>query len=515
MQRQLHLDPALLTFSIAVAPIDGRSERAALAACAARRWLASNAAGVKVIRTHDDTDEAASAWIGLVACLPALERATLRLDGGLAAEKLTCLLEALAWCPRLEELVLYVCLTKGEGDIGTQLSPEVPSFAVLRSLTSLTLAFWGEAPPNLVDVVDALVSLVGLAVLVIGFDPSPAVLVPAALARLQGLRSLMLCNFHPCNLEVGCLNLPNLVSLDFHSCHFEDTQVLLGITALQRLSSIMFSDGEGPRFFDPQLVQLSQLQRMTFRTSSPSCGGAFRGPADLGSLSSSLVHLDFSGHGLTLFPLALTQLVALEYLNASSNEFAELPAGIMALSRLTELTLGRITPNGDQLQVHAKRPLDVRALGDLSSFPALCMLSFEYCEVLMCDSMLGAARHASLTSITFDIAHPAPECALMVLQLLKELKKLKRGSMVRFWNLDGWSSYVDRSLQDAQGQAPFLHDSTEGVWAVRCWVAGTRPGGVRVGGVRFACVLRLSCAVRARSPFRVKCTDCPARIRSA
>ena len=392
--------------------------------------------------------------MGLVSCLPALERVELRLLEDLAADKLSCLLEALAWCPRLNELVLYVCLTKGEGDVAAQPSPQVPSFAKLRSLTSLTLVFWGEGPPTLADVVDALVSLAGLAVLVLGFNPTPAVLVPAALARLQGLRVLKLCDVRPCILEVGCLNLPNLVRLDFHRCHFESTEVLLGVTALQSLTRIEISDGEGPRFFDPQLAQLPQLQRIFLRTTTPCGGGAFWGPADMGSLSSSLVHLDFSGHGLTLFPLALTQLVALKFLQAGINDFAELPTGITALSRLTELTLRRVTPNGDQSQLHAKRPLDVRALGDLSGFPALCKLAFGCCEVMMCDSMLGAARHACLTSLTFHIAHPAPECALMMLQLLKELKKLRRGSVVRFENTDRSSSYFDRLLQFAQGQAP-------------------------------------------------------------
>ena len=253
---------------------------------------------------------------------------------------------------------------------------------------------------------------------------------------------------------MGCLNLPNLVRLQFHGCHFAGTQVLLGVTALQNLKHIEISGGEGPGFFDPQLVQLPQLQRMCLRTTTPCGGGTFRVPADMGSLCSSLVHLDFRGHGLTLFPLALTQLTALECLKASGNDFAELPAGITALSRLTKLTLGRIALKEDQAQVHAKRPLDVRVLGDLSGFPALCKLSFGCCEVAMCGSMLGAARHASLTSLTFSTAHPAPECALMVLQLLKELKELKRGSVVRFENAEGSNSYVEKLMQEAQGQAP-------------------------------------------------------------
>ena len=105
-----------------MAPVDGRSERATLAACAARRWLARNAAGVTVTLTQFEM--AASAWMGLVSCLPALERVELRLLEEMAADKLSCLLEALTWCPHLDDLMLCMCLAKGEGDNVAQPSPE-------------------------------------------------------------------------------------------------------------------------------------------------------------------------------------------------------------------------------------------------------------------------------------------------------------------------------------------------------------------------------------------------------
>lgn len=127
------------------------------------------------------------------------------------------------------------------------------------------------------------------------------------------------------------------------------------------------------------------------------------------SRSTISAYLDISGQHFTQFPLALMQLVALECLKVEGNEFAELPAAITALLRLTELTLGRNINQMDFLQLPVMRPLDVRALGDLSSFPALCKLTFEYCEVRMCESMLGAVRHASLASLAFQFAHPAPE----------------------------------------------------------------------------------------------------------
>ena len=56
---------------------DGQSGPAVLAACAARRWLARNAAGVKLVRNW--TKAAAPACASLVSCLPALEDVELRL----------------------------------------------------------------------------------------------------------------------------------------------------------------------------------------------------------------------------------------------------------------------------------------------------------------------------------------------------------------------------------------------------------------------------------------------------
>ena len=165
------------------------------------------------------------------------------------------------------------------------------------------------------------------------------------------------------------------------------------------------------------------------------CGGGplqlARLPAVVGSLSSTLVHLDCSGFNLPRFPSALTQLVALKCLRASGNEFAELPAAITALSRLTMLSLGRTYNAKDPLQVLERRPFDARALGDLSGFPALCELAFDYCQVMLCDLLLGAMRHASLVRLDFVLAYPAAECVLVVLQLSQALKRVRRGSVLR------------------------------------------------------------------------------------
>ena len=195
----------------------------------------------------------------------------------------------------------------------------------------------------------------------------------------------------------------------------EDAQVLPGVAALQRLTSIHISGGEGGPIFDPQLVQLEGLQRLELSCyigadddmGSHPPARPLRLPADMGLLSLSLLHLDISGLRLPQFPIALTLLVRLESLDASENWFAELPAGITALARLTELKLGRVECPEDHLQEHEKRPLNAVALGDLSGFPALCELTFSFCEVKLCMSMLGgAARHSSLARVDFKVCAP-------------------------------------------------------------------------------------------------------------
>ena len=355
------------------------------------------------------------AYMGLVSCVPALEDVELCLPDPLIPKDLDCLLEALAWLPRLRALVVYV-EDIGEDDTDSdfdsnsssddeahQPCPDTSAFAKLRSLTKLALSCGKKDSYTVAGVVQSLVSLTGLAELELGLPQS--IVVPAALGQLKGLRSLELSYIRPCVFSVGCLELPNLASLEFASCHFAEAMVP-GVTALQSLTRITFSRGRGPPFFDHQLVQLPRLQCIVYKNCWLPDGGACmwlsRLPADMGSLTSALRQIRLRGLGLTHFPLALMQLVALEHLDAESNEFAALPAAITALSRLTELVLGRGF-DGDMLQQHTKRPLDVRALGDLSAFPALCRLSFSYCEVMLCEAVLGAVRHASIERIAFII----------------------------------------------------------------------------------------------------------------
>ena len=433
---------------------DGESGRAALAACAARRWLARNAAGVKLVRSRPC--KAASACISLVSCLPALEDVLLSLDAPLVKDDLGCLLEALAGCPCLRALDLS---TVQLGDTGDKIDvywpfPDAATFAKLRCLTKLALSFRAADQFCLADMVSALVPLTGLAELSLK-SCQPAV-VPAALGHLKGLRSLMFSDFGTFDLEAGCLNLPNLLSLEFVNCYFqEDAQVLPGVTAFESVTRIVFtknefSGTEGSFFLNPQRVRLPRLQQLVWSRMRGmcDCSSTLHGiglPAGMGLLSSSLLQLDISGSLLSHFPLALTQLVALECLDASWNRFAKLPAGITALSRLKDLTLGRIFSSNDPL--HGKRLLDVRALGDLSLFPALRELTLMLCEVVLCPSLLGAVRHASLAKVCFYMAHPAPECAPVVLQLNWELGGLRRGTVVTFKDLS--ANFISDSLAAA------------------------------------------------------------------
>ena len=384
--------------------------------------------------------------MSLVSCLPALEHLEVHLNAPLDSSDLGCLLEALAWLPRLRALMLCeapdMCenyedyYSDNSDDEPDPPCPDTSAIAKLRSLTKLSLCWSKEGNTyTIAGVVDALVALTGLAELNLGLPQSAVV--PAALGRLKGLRSLVLSYLRPCVPVAGCFELPNLASLEFVNCFFKGSTVLPSVTALQSLTSIMFLRGCGPRFFNHQLVHLPKLQRIVHDSWSPDGGACLwlsRLPADMGSLSSTLLHLDCSGAGLEQFPLALTQLVALEHLDAHDNDFTVLPAAFTALSRLTNLVLGRGGGSGDTLQQKERRALDVRALGDLSAFPALCRLAFHSCEVVLCESMLGAVQHASLASVAFIIAHPAPECALMVMQLSRALRRLGRGSVLSFKN---------------------------------------------------------------------------------
>ena len=290
---------------------------------------------VRLQRTHD------CYVLHKAGHLPALEHAHLKLAKNTAPNGLGLLLEALASCTRLRSLGLT--LVNAEDVRPIESLQSLAPFAQLRSLTHLSLDFYDVDFYPLADVVRALVPLTGLAELTICCLQDAVV--PAALGQLTALRSLRFISFMSCILEAGCFDLPNLQSLELSSCNFGDAEVLASVPALPSLTRIECLGGYGPPFV-AQLIQLPQLRRMVFETHSP-CGtdysDAYLGLPLLPSyMCPNLLHVSLAGHGLAQFPLVLTQLVALEHLDASGNSFAELPNAITALSRLTELALGRM-----------------------------------------------------------------------------------------------------------------------------------------------------------------------------
>ena len=229
------------------------------------------------------------------------------------------------------------------------------------------------------------------------------------------------------------MDLPNLQILEFCGCYVKDGEVLASVPALPSLTYIAFSHGSLGPPFAAQLLKLPLLQHMVFETEEPCVADysdAYMGLPRLPAyMSPKMLHLSLAGHGLTQFLLVLTQLMALEHLDVRGNEFAELPVDITALSRLTELVLGRLVPEPESLHLHEQPPLDARALGDLSAFPALCKLFLHDCSVTLCASMLGVTRHASLMKLYFRRSRFPLECALVLQQLSQALERLGRGSV--------------------------------------------------------------------------------------
>ena len=377
----------------------------------------------------------------------------------LTSDDLGSLLEALARCRSLRALNLRA--TYCEPTHARQPFPAsgCPAFAKLHRLTKLEFFFsMGRSvlghPIPLTSIVSPLGALTGLAVLKLSMSSG---ILPAALGQLRGLQSLQLHDLRPCVLEAGCFNLPKLQSLELSLCWFEDAVMLTCITSLQSLTFFKFRGFRGVPVL-AQLVHLPRLEHINFDNLesyhwAESLEPA-RLPADMGCLCSALLRLSFRNHDVTEFPPALTQLVALQWLCADMNEFTKLPTAMTALSRLTKLDLGRVMSEEDPLQLHVKRPLDVRALGDLSALPALRELSFSFCELMFCESLPSAVHHASLMNIYFRVAHPAPECTPKVIWLSKERKNLKRGSVLRFVSMDR-DFWITCMLQEAQGRSPY------------------------------------------------------------
>ena len=107
--------------------------------------------------------------------------------------------------------------------------------------------------------------------------------------------------------------------------------------------------------------------------------------------------------------------------------------------------------------------------GTCLASPRSASLDFETCEVVLSSSLLGAVRHASLTSLTFCLAHPAPECALVVLQLKRALMRVGRGHVLNLADvpeLEQIFNWHEQLYADALAPVSQIQGGAGGVWAV-------------------------------------------------
>ena len=87
--------------------------------------------------------------------------------------------------------------------------------------------------------------------------------------------------------------------------------------------------------------------------------------------------------------------------------------------------------------------------------PGAVQAELWLCEVMLCESLLGAVRHASLASLSFFYAHPAPRCRAVVVQLGQGLRRVNRGSVLTVRNSFNWESrWSERSLVGVPRRAP-------------------------------------------------------------
>ncbi len=131
-------------------------------------------------------------------------------------------------------------------------------------------------------------------------------------------------------------------------------------------------------------------------------------------LPESLTQLQATGR-LQAFPEQALALQQLTYLDISDNCFTALPAGVTALSKLQDLTLG--FPKFLQSDDDDSRILDAVALGDLSAFPCMTILRFSNCQVAL-PRDFGVRRHARLEKVLFDCAQPCRGLSLAALLAL-------------------------------------------------------------------------------------------------
>ena len=350
---------------------------------AVRRWLKQHAAAAKMlhltVKHEQDPQTALACMSGLLSELPGLEVATVEAERESdTAQVLAGVLSALAWCPCLQTLTLYV---EGSELMQTSSAHSASLVSAFAKLSSLVKLEWG-LPFELSSAVIIVGALSGLIDLTLhGFEeedpgePAPNDTVPASLSALKHLQRLSFHSFHGLTLEAGCLNLPRLALLEFSVCIFAHSRVQLpGLDDLSSLSSLELARCDGLCSLSiPGLLRLPRLQHLAFwdRNRGSQCTCARRLwsnlPADMGAASCMLLSLDLSKLNLDAFPLALTGLTGLECLKASGNGFSVLPAPITAMGRLGTLQLGRglkfaETPSGG-LRAMPYELFDASALG--------------------------------------------------------------------------------------------------------------------------------------------------------
>ena len=240
----------------------------------------------------------------------------------------------------------------------------------------------------------------------------------------------MATDFFSVSLEPGCLDLEGLEALTFYGYSFAASPVQLpGLHRLTSLTSLEVSCAGLHSLASCGLERLPRLQHLACaqlrRDRRATAGRVW--PADMGTLkSTSKAAQPRPAPLLPSFAAARRHTAdSAALLKASGSDFPVVPAGIVALSRLVTLELGRGGAHGAFPK--KPEPLDASALGDLSSFAHLRTLSFARCEVKLSCAFPGAAGHGTLSKLLFDEACPAQECMVAVLQYMRKLKR--RGAL--------------------------------------------------------------------------------------
>ena len=199
------------------------------------------------------------------------------------------------------------------------------AFAKLRSLTELALILQGiRLRVPCADVVDALVPLTGLAELTLILEPA---VVPAALGQLKGLRSLEI-------RMLATLVSSRRDASTCPTCKAWNPRLCARGCSMYCRASPLFRASRASVLRRPGTAVLCSACTAAYACSTGSLKytgrvvwarlGRSRLPADMGALSYATTPYH-TGHSLTQFPLALTQLVALERLDAAETILQSCP----------------------------------------------------------------------------------------------------------------------------------------------------------------------------------------------